>query len=574
MTIAMTDSEMEAALSDAEIPDGARHLQVIYVPHAHVHPDPDQPRTEADGELRASIAAEGILQPITVRPHPDRAGEYMIVDGERRWRGAAGVQDPIPVIVREDQGDDVRRRIAQLVANTGRPLTPLEEARAYREILERSGWTQTELAARLGLPRTTVGDRLRLLELGPWLDVIEREGLPVSHAIEHLVPVRGVPDKYHERAIEKLRKDYRWQNRAGGISSYDFGRLVQQVYRGFFYPLTKTKTSYAKQPEFNTKDHDAECPCGGIQFALEFGAKRRCCGNPDWWRPRHRQARATKAERQTRRAAAAARLPAWAQLPPEASARRQKYFYGFQGPDETVLVRRGRWQIDAHAPWDPCELLARVRPDQLVRIECELEKGPDRFVIVTTDRVAIAEARATYAAWREARRRELGASRRHALEQAHGSANAVTGGGVRTLLAAMAETYDLVEELWELAADVLAIEGVPEIKRNEQRGHADGRSFVRWVRELDATHAARLATAFASSRLMWKRTLGEELRASEHEHLNRLRETPIQWPGMPAVPVSPREGREDPDDIDDIEEWDDEASDADGEDEEVEDDAE
>ena len=112
------------------IPEAARRLDIVYIPRALIHPDPDQPRVDADDELRAKIAREGVLQPLTLRPHPTIISEFMIVDGERRWRGSEGVQDELPAIVRQDKEDPTERLITQLIANSGKPLTPMEEARA------------------------------------------------------------------------------------------------------------------------------------------------------------------------------------------------------------------------------------------------------------------------------------------------------------------------------------------------------------------------------------------------------------------------------------------------------------
>jgi ParB/RepB/Spo0J family partition protein len=95
----------------------------------------------------------------------------MIVDGERRYLGGAHLKT-IPCRIRLDLEEPVDRLITQLAANTGKPLSPIEQARAYKKALDADPkLTQAKLAERLGIPRTTIGDRIRLIELHQvWLE--------------------------------------------------------------------------------------------------------------------------------------------------------------------------------------------------------------------------------------------------------------------------------------------------------------------------------------------------------------------------------------------------------------------
>jgi ParB family chromosome partitioning protein len=132
-----------------------------------IAPNPRQPRTEFDDEaldtLAASIRAVGVLQPVIVRPRD--GGGFELVVGERRWRAArrAGLER-IPAIVREaDDGELLRDA---LIENLHREdLNPLEEAAAYRGLLDDIGLTHEELAERVGRSRAAITNAIRLLGL-------------------------------------------------------------------------------------------------------------------------------------------------------------------------------------------------------------------------------------------------------------------------------------------------------------------------------------------------------------------------------------------------------------------------
>ncbi len=134
-----------------------------------IEPNPRQPRDNFDDEalteLAGSIRAVGLLQPVVVRDIG--AGRYQLVMGERRWRasGLAGLTE-IPAIVRSTPDDALLRDA--LIENMHREqLNPLEEAAAYRQLLEDFGATHDELAGRLGRSRARVTNTIRLLGLPP-----------------------------------------------------------------------------------------------------------------------------------------------------------------------------------------------------------------------------------------------------------------------------------------------------------------------------------------------------------------------------------------------------------------------
>ena len=139
---------------------------VTVVRLTEVEPNPDQPRKNFDTEpleaLAESISQHGIIQPIVVRP---KDGMYMIVTGERRWRAArmAGLSE-VPVIVIE--ADERKAAELALVENIQRKdLNPVEESRAYADLIEEYGYTQEEIAKKVGRSRSSVANSLRLLDL-------------------------------------------------------------------------------------------------------------------------------------------------------------------------------------------------------------------------------------------------------------------------------------------------------------------------------------------------------------------------------------------------------------------------
>ena len=148
------------------VPDAAAGDAVKVVPLTSVEPNPEQPRkdfdTDALQELADSIREQGVLQPLLVEAW---ASGYRIVAGERRWRAAqlAGLTE-VPVLVRVFT-DESRMEIA-LIENVQRSdLKPLEEARAYRNLMDVFNLTQDDVAKKVGKQRSTVANALRLLRL-------------------------------------------------------------------------------------------------------------------------------------------------------------------------------------------------------------------------------------------------------------------------------------------------------------------------------------------------------------------------------------------------------------------------
>lgn len=149
-----------------------------------IEPRQEQPRKKIDkatlGELADSIKTHGLLQPILVRK---KGGMYEIIAGERRWRAArmAGLKE-IPVIVRNL--DDKSTKEAALIENIQREdLNGVEEARAYKALINEYGLTQEELAKRLSKSRTAITNSLRLLNLDEEIiKMLEAGQIQAGHA--------------------------------------------------------------------------------------------------------------------------------------------------------------------------------------------------------------------------------------------------------------------------------------------------------------------------------------------------------------------------------------------------------
>lgn len=157
---------------------------------AAIAPNPRQPRHKMNPDalrgLADSIKEHGLIQPLIVTPVPDStelAPRYQLIAGERRWSAAklAGLER-VPVIVRGATPQEMLE--LALVENIQRAdLNPLEEAAAYRSLMDDFGLTQEQVAAKVGKNRTTVANALRLLKLPPDIQTaLADESISEGHA--------------------------------------------------------------------------------------------------------------------------------------------------------------------------------------------------------------------------------------------------------------------------------------------------------------------------------------------------------------------------------------------------------
>ena len=187
-----------ALLSSDGIPENKRN-SVVDLKINDISPNNGQPRKNFNddslNELAASIEENGVIQPILVQ----RKGEgYMIIAGERRWRAAriAGLS-VIPAIVRELSDREVMEQA--LIENIQREdLNPIEEASAMQNLLKNHKLTQEQLAKKLGKPRATIANTLRILNLDESLqEFVSRGDLSEGHA----KVILGLKEKEDQRKV-------------------------------------------------------------------------------------------------------------------------------------------------------------------------------------------------------------------------------------------------------------------------------------------------------------------------------------------------------------------------------------
>ena len=175
----------DAIMVDNSVEEISGNSGTFKVKLMDIEPNREQPRKQFDeealSELADSISKHGVLQPLLVRPLTD--GSYQLVAGERRWRASrmAGLTE-VPVVVK-DLTDSQVAELA-LVENLQREnLNPLEEANGYKELGEKFGYTQEQIAEVVGKSRSAVANSLRLLALPKSVATLVSEGkLSMGHA--------------------------------------------------------------------------------------------------------------------------------------------------------------------------------------------------------------------------------------------------------------------------------------------------------------------------------------------------------------------------------------------------------
>ena len=214
-----------------------------------IDPNKDQPRKvfdeEALNELASSIKIHGVLQPILV---VERNGRYLIVAGERRWRASklAGLKE-IPCIVADFTNDQVKE--ISIIENLQRKdLTPIEEAKAIKSLIDEFGWTQDVVAERLGKSRPVISNTLRILNLEPEvIKMIEEGKISAGHArslvvvqdrdaqlrLANQVCERKLTVRDLENAVKVTKKPKNAPSNNTGKISNEFHELIMDMQRVF-----------------------------------------------------------------------------------------------------------------------------------------------------------------------------------------------------------------------------------------------------------------------------------------------------------------------------------------------------
>jgi len=211
-------ADIEQTVGDSGPVNSERRNELL-VPIEAIHPNPDQPRRHFDADdlndLAGSIRSKGIIQPLVVRAHPVKAGEYQIVAGERRWRASQLAQlHELPIVVREFSDLDVLE--IAIIENIQRAdLNPIEEAIGYRQLMDKFGHTQEQMAEALGKSRPHIANVLRLLALPEDVQALVIGGsLSSGHAralitapnaseLARLVVARGLSVRQTEKLVKE-----------------------------------------------------------------------------------------------------------------------------------------------------------------------------------------------------------------------------------------------------------------------------------------------------------------------------------------------------------------------------------
>jgi ParB family chromosome partitioning protein len=221
--------------------------RIVRLPVEQIRPGRYQPRHDFDPdalrELADSILAQGVIQPIIVRPGAD--GAYEIIAGERRWRACqqAGLAE-IPVLVRDV--DEQAALAIGLIENIQRAdLNPLEEAGALERLLKEFSLTHQQIADAVGKSRSMVTNLLRLLDLNPDVRELLAKGL---HEMGHARALLGLRDHHQSSAAAQVVR--------GGLSVRETERLVRRLQQAIESGASREHHTAALDPNIRRLQDD------------------------------------------------------------------------------------------------------------------------------------------------------------------------------------------------------------------------------------------------------------------------------------------------------------------------------
>ena len=237
-----TTTEMSSTPTSGEAQTGGdlRALPVDVIQKGRYQPRHEIAQ-EALQELADSIRAQGVVQPVVVRPLPEDKTKYELIAGERRWRAAqlAGLHE-IPAVVRNVP--DQAAMAMGLIENIQREeLNPIEEAAALQRLIEEFGLTHQQTAEAVGRSRAAVSNLLRLLTLEPKVKLmLEARQLEMGHARALLALLGSIQIQAAEQVV------------ARGLSVRETERLVRRLQQ----PATPKKTSQEVDPDIRRFQDD------------------------------------------------------------------------------------------------------------------------------------------------------------------------------------------------------------------------------------------------------------------------------------------------------------------------------
>ena len=241
---------------------------LLQVSPEQIVPNPQQPRKHFDqkslNELAQSISSQGIIQPLVVRRHPEFPNKFELVAGERRWRALKQIDvTQVPVVLRNVSDNEILE--VSILENIQREnLTVIEEAQSYFDLLQIHGYTQEELAKKLGRDRSTIANMLRLLQLPSALkNDLETGRITSGHARSILsLPNEGVQLEMRQRLLR---------------NSWSVRETERQVRMKLDY-LSK----FSQRDGSENSDRSASSPDNDIQIQhLEDQLQRRLGTNVD-----------------------------------------------------------------------------------------------------------------------------------------------------------------------------------------------------------------------------------------------------------------------------------------------------
>lgn len=258
--------------------------RVYDVPTELVSLDPDQvnPRTHVDEErlqeLVQSIKQNGQLQPAIVRGRAPEKGYYLVV-GERRWLACQELGIPLKTLVVDGASRGELLMLALRENLDREDLTALEEAIGLSRIQKAEGWSQRELAKKLGRSQAWVGNRMRLLDLTPLLqDYVAQGRISFSAARDHLLPFRSLREDLRVKFYEPIEEVLQ----AGEVPPEDLSILALSVALDRSRPLSRYRGE--PSPLFDAQSWHKGCDCGApkYDYGHDGGPEVRCFDVAAW----------------------------------------------------------------------------------------------------------------------------------------------------------------------------------------------------------------------------------------------------------------------------------------------------